>query len=216
MISLGILGGTFDPIHLGHLHLALSAREQLGLNHMRLIPAGRPWQRTPKASPEQRLEMVKLALAQYPQLELDDCEVKRPGPTYTVDTLTELRQRWGKEARLWLILGADAMSHLQTWHQWQQLFALAHVAVANRPGHGWHPNQIENPAVREFLAPRFCGHQMVNTTAGALCPLAITPMEISSTQVREALERGDSIDAMVPPPVARYILQQNLYPRTHP
>jgi nicotinate-nucleotide adenylyltransferase len=211
MISLGLLGGTFDPIHHGHLHLAQAAREQLALTHMLLIPAGHPWQRAPQASPEQRLTMAQLAVSEHPQLEVDEREVKRSGPTYTVDTLSELRQHWGADAKLWLILGADAMANLHTWHQWRRLFDYAHVAVANRPGHGWHPEQIEEPMVRDFLLPRFAKVSAVQGTHGALCSLEITPMEISSTQIREAIRQGEDISALVPAPVADYIHQQKLY-----
>jgi nicotinate-nucleotide adenylyltransferase len=211
MKSLGLLGGTFDPIHHGHLHLAQSALEQLKLQRVLLIPAGQPWQRIPVANSQQRLAMARLAVTGHPRLGVDDCEVLRSGPTYTVDTLRELRLRLGSETVLWLVVGADAMGGLHSWHQWPQLFEYAHLAVANRPGFAWHPNLISDAALREFLLPRFVEPQQVTGAAGALCALTITPLEISSTQIRKALRQGQSIADQVPEEVVHYIQQHRLY-----
>lgn len=209
--GLGLLGGTFDPVHNGHLHLAEAAREQLGLARVLLIPAGRPWQRSPVASSQDRLNMVRLAISDHLLLGVDDCEVKREGPTYTIDTLREFRNRLGTDNPLWLIVGADAMNGLHTWQQWQKLFDYAHLVVANRPDHEWRPEQINDAAVREFLHQRFAAPANISGAAGALCSIQITPMNVASTQIRNSLAQGQSVTSLIPEAVAQYIHQHQLY-----
>lgn len=133
---LGVLGGTFDPIHTGHLRLAEEAREALGLGGVRLIPAGQPPHRgEPGSTAEDRLAMARLAAAGNPGFMVDDGEVRAQQKSYTVLTLERLRAEIGPRRPLVLILGADAFAGLPTWHRWTDLFALAHLAVANRPGY---------------------------------------------------------------------------------
>ena len=128
--ALGLLGGTFDPIHFGHLRLAEEAREQLGLERVRLIPAGQPPHRgAPGGSADERLAMTQLAAAGNTGFEVDDSEVRLAQPSYTVLSLERLRAELGPQRPLVLILGADAFAGLQRWHRWQELFALAHIAV---------------------------------------------------------------------------------------
>ena len=132
--AIGILGGTFDPIHIGHLRLGEEALQQLCLNQIRFIPAGRPPLRdAPSASPEQRLEMVKLSIADHPDFVVDDSEVMAATQSYTVETLERLRIDFGAERPLVLLLGQDAFERLESWHRWEEIFSLAHVAVATRP-----------------------------------------------------------------------------------
>ena len=132
---IGIFGGTFDPIHYGHLRLAQEIAESLRLAEIRLIPGGTPPHRAaPQVSSQQRLEMVRLAAAGNPLFTVDDREVKRSGPGYTIETLTELRREAGATQPLCVLLGADAFLELATWHRWHELFGLAHLIVAHRPG----------------------------------------------------------------------------------
>src|SRR5262245_56588121 len=131
----GILGGTFDPVHYGHLRLALEIGERSGFAEVRFIVAGTPPHRTaPRTTGAQRLQMVKLATAGNPLFAVDDRELKRTGPSYTFDTLTELRSERGAAQPLCLLVGADAFLEIATWHRWTELFGLAHVVVAHRPG----------------------------------------------------------------------------------
>ncbi|MBK7686515.1 MAG: nicotinate-nucleotide adenylyltransferase [Rhodocyclaceae bacterium] len=132
--AIGILGGTFDPIHIGHLRLGEEALQQLGLDQIRFIPAGRPPLRdVPSATPEQRLAMVKLSIADNPDFGVDDSEVMAATQSYTVETLERLRLEFGAKRPLVLLLGQDAFGRLESWHRWTEIFSLAHVAVATRP-----------------------------------------------------------------------------------
>ena len=133
----GILGGTFNPIHYGHLRSALELRERLGLAEVRLVPAARPPHREqPECPVEQRADMVSLAIAGEPGLLCDRRELLREGPSYTVDSLQELRMQLGTEQSLYLIVGADALSAIDSWHRWQEIPALAHIVALARPGWG--------------------------------------------------------------------------------
>jgi nicotinate (nicotinamide) nucleotide adenylyltransferase len=137
---LGLLGGTFDPLHVGHLRLALEAREALGLSALCLIPAGSPPLRAlPHCAATQRLGMVERALAGMPGFSVDSGEVLAAtdgaAPSYTVATLERLRRQHGAQRPLVLLLGADAFARLESWQRWRELFGLAHIAVATRPGH---------------------------------------------------------------------------------
>jgi len=135
MQSIGILGGTFDPIHFGHLRMAQELAESLGLDEVRFIPAARPPHRAqPHGAAEARAEMVRLAISGNPRFVLDTREFERDGPSYMVDTLSCLRAEVGDDTPLCLLLGADAFLGLPTWHRWRELFQLAHVVVAHRPG----------------------------------------------------------------------------------
>ena len=130
---IGVLGGTFDPIHVGHLALARSACVAFSLDEMRLMPSGAPWQkRGVVASAQQRLEMLRLAIAGDPRLRADSREVERSGPTYTVDTLAELRTELGPDVALILILGSDQLRNLASWHRWRELLEHAHLACTQR------------------------------------------------------------------------------------
>jgi nicotinate-nucleotide adenylyltransferase len=134
--ALGLFGGTFDPIHAAHLRMAQAFRTELQLDEVRLIPAGQPYHRQhgPHASPAQRLDMVRLAIAGLPGLRVDAREVQRNKPAYTIDTLEEIRAEIGPDQVLWWLIGGDSLASLHTWRRWTELFALANIAVALRPG----------------------------------------------------------------------------------
>ena len=210
---IGILGGTFDPIHDGHLAMARCARHALELSRVLLIPAGSPWQRCPRASAEDRLRMAELAIAGDPFLELNTCEMTRSAPTYTIDTLTELRALYGPDQPLCLILGSDAFINLTTWHAWQRLFELTHIAVLCRSGFNL-PDPLRPEALQQAWTERhrLNSAELQSTPGGHMIALAMPPVPISSTQIRHALSHSlPAPEGMIPPPVLDYIETHRLY-----
>lgn len=185
---IAILGGTFDPIHHGHLRAAWEAAEFLDAD-VRLLPANVPPHREqPVASAEQRAALVHAALAGQDRLALDTRELRREGPSYTVDTLLDLRAEIGEQASLVLLVGADAFAGLPDWHRWKELFDLAHIGVLTRPGHdGVLPTEL-----RTKIASRRCSDVRFvrDAPAGRVITVPVTPLEISATQVRELLTAG--------------------------
>lgn len=213
MRVLGILGGTFDPIHFGHLRLAEELSGQLGLAGVRFIPSGRPWHRgEPGATPQQRLEMTRLGIAGNPVFSLDEREVRRGAPGYTVDTLAELRAELGPEMRLCLLLGADAFLGLHGWHRWRDLFALAHVAVAQRPGFPLLAERMD-AVLRQEIESRLSTDraELGRVPAGKVFACPITPLDISATAIRAAIAAGGSARYLLPAAVVDYIQARNLY-----
>lgn len=214
---IGLLGGTFDPIHFGHLRLAEEARESLGLGQLRLIPAGEPPHRgTPRSPAPHRLAMTEQAVAGNPTLVVDDIELRHTGPSYSVLTLTRLRERYGADQPLVLLLGADAFEGLASWHRWQDIFALAHVAVANRPGYAPHGRRwpsVLSTELAEACAGRRLTHadELRQRPAGGVLPFDMTPLAISATQIRELLHHGHSARYLLPDPVLDYIAAHQLY-----
>nr|BAL52440.1 nicotinic acid mononucleotide adenylyltransferase [uncultured Gammaproteobacteria bacterium]BAL54504.1 nicotinic acid mononucleotide adenylyltransferase [uncultured Gammaproteobacteria bacterium] len=204
---IGILGGTFDPIHYGHLRTALEVKEALGLEAVRFIPARQPPHRAPPlASPEARRRMLEVALADAPpEFVLDTRELKRPGPSYMVDTLKSLRQELG-QIPLCLILGMDAFLGLTTWHRWQQIFELAHVIVMTRPGYAlrWPAEWMQGRQVREKQVLR-C------QPAGNLYFQPVIQLEISSSFIRRCLAIGRDPKYLLPESVLALIRQEGYY-----
>lgn len=205
----GLFGGTFDPIHNGHLHIAQALYAELHLEQVALIPVGRPVHRAPATlSNADRLILCQLAVADTPQLRVDDRELRCAHPSYTVDTLRTLRAEVGPDYPLVWLIGSDSLLQLHTWHRWQDLFTLAHLAVAMRPGFDFKDLA---PEVAVELANRTCtrnGHRIA--AAGTIAVLAAAPQAISATQIRSDLaQTGASCD--LPPAVARYIAQHHLY-----
>ena len=213
----GVLGGTFDPIHFGHLRLAEEARESLALAELRLVPAGEPPHRgTPRSPATQRLAMARLALTGNPALQVDDFEVRADGPSYTVHTLTHLRSVLGADRPLVLVLGADAFAGLPSWHRWTDLFALAHIAVASRPGSV--PPGCRWPAVLSAELAAACEgrrlfdvRQLAERPAGGILPFDMTPLAISASLIRDLLSHGHSARYLLPDPVLDYIAAHHLY-----
>ncbi len=145
---IGILGGTFDPVHNGHLHLATAFLKELDLAELRFIPLNSPAHRpAPVASSAQRLEMLKLAVEDQARLKVDDCERRRDGVSYTIDTLKDLRTRFA-ESSLCLLMGIENFKTLNQWHQWQSLLGYAHIVIANRPG---SDDNIDNEEIKNFM-----------------------------------------------------------------
>lgn len=209
---IGILGGTFDPIHYGHLRPAHDVMQALALTELRLVVAAQPPHRpAPLASAAQRLEMAVAACVEFPGFRVDDRELKREGPSYTVTTLESLRAEFGS-VPLCLLLGSDAFAALTTWHQWQRLPALAHFVVMRRPTVPGRP-AIE-PRLPAGLPARFAtdAAMLKQVPAGLVYIAPIRPLAISATAIRTAVARGEPPPAgWLPPPVWDYIDNQNLY-----
>ena len=205
---IGVFGGTFDPIHYGHLRPAQEAVQRLSLTELRLIPAARPPHRPPPAaSPAQRLAMVELAIHGLSGFRADDRELKRAGPSYTVDTLESLRTEF-KVTPLCLLIGADQFRSFETWHRWQDIRDLAHLILLSRPG----PAPGALPA---WARARECTdfHDLHALAAGRLAFLSVKPQDISATRIRAALARGETAHGLLPETVLEYIETNRIYGR---
>jgi nicotinate-nucleotide adenylyltransferase len=210
-VKLGVLGGTFNPIHLAHLRLAEELRESLELERVLLIPAGEPALKHRGIAPAvHRIEMARRATASNPALEVDDLEVRRRGPSYTVDTLRELRARHpGSE--LWFLVGADTLPDLGSWREPAKLFELASFAVATRPGYAGGLREL---LPRSLAAPFRDGPRgLVHASGNELRAVSFTPLEISASEIRRRAARGESIRYLVPDEVREYIAKHHLYDR---
>jgi len=210
----GILGGTFDPVHHGHLRLAEEAADALGLARVLLIPAAAPNLRSePRTDARHRLEMVRLAAHGNPRLLADGRELMRSGTSYTVDTLTELRAEFGPSLPLYLILGADAFLRLPAWDRWHTLFDLAHIAVATRPGYALDASVAAVPDLAREWNARRLGEDaaLPQTAAGAIARVPIPLLEISATDVRARMSREASVRYLLPAAVLDYIGAHRLY-----
>jgi nicotinate-nucleotide adenylyltransferase len=210
---IGLLGGTFDPVHFGHLRSALEVRDWLGLDELRLIPSARPPHRDrPGASAEQRLEMVRLAVAGAQGLSVDDRELLRARPSYTVDTLESLRQEMGPAVGLYLILGWDAFCGLPSWYRWETLLELASLVVLQRPDY-----DLEAPEVlKDLMAARsVAGPAGSQAPAGEILLLTQTPLAISASLIRSLLAQGRSPRYLLPDAVLDYIEINGLYRPGH-
>ncbi|OOG57370.1 nicotinate-nucleotide adenylyltransferase [Rhodanobacter sp. C03] len=187
MKPLAIFGGTFDPVHLGHLSVAWEASELLDAD-VRLMPASVPPHRPPPtASAQQRVAMLRAALQGQSRLMLDTRELEREGPSYTIDTLIELRAEQG-DRPLVLLIGADAFANLATWHRWRELFDVAHIGVLSRPGvDATLPDELEREVADRRTADASASQGL---SAGKLIELVVTPLEISATRIRELLAAG--------------------------
>ena len=211
MQAVGILGGTFDPIHFGHLRMAQELGASLGLGEVRFIPAARPPHRAePHAAAQHRAAMVQAAIADNPRFAFDARELERAGPSYMVDTLASLRAELGA-APLYLLLGADAFLGLNSWHRWRELFELAHIAVAHRPGFALDANSpLMAPELRAEWRARYSEHSPAGAS-GKILLREITALDISASAIRHALAQGESPRYLLPEPVLGYILKYKLY-----
>lgn len=213
MQKIGILGGTFNPIHFGHLRIAEEIAENLALDEVRLIPSAQPPHKAaPQVSAEHRANMVKLAIQNNPKFLLDDCELKRDGASYTVDTLIELRKKLGAQVSFFLIMGSDAFAQLNTWHRWQEILEYCHILLVQRPQ---HENFIDNISaeMKSFFEAH---HQktspdLAKNPAGSIFTQTITPLAISSTNIRQQLKNKKSIRYLLPQNVSDYIEVHQLY-----
>ena len=203
----GILGGTFDPVHNGHLRLAIEMRELLGLSTVKLVPALNPRLRdAPSIDAEKRLRMLRAAVADARDLQVDDRELHRQGPSYTVDTLRSLRAELGDKP-ICLIVAMDAFLRFDQWHEWEALPELAHIAVAQRPGAA----SPETGAVARLLQRRKTEDPAMlrEDAAGHIIVRGIPGLDISGTGIRALLGEGRSIRYLVPAPVHEMLQEEN-------
>ena len=208
---LGLFGGTFDPIHFGHLRTAFELQQALKLGELRFLPTGNPPHRdSTQADAAQRLAMVRAAVADQPGFTVDDREVRRTGPSYSVDTLTELRAEFPQRS-ICLLLGMDAFLGLPTWHRWTEIFDLAHVVVAHRPG--WKA-PTQGP-LGEAMVDRGTGgvRDLHASRAGRIYVHAVTQLEISSTELRQLIASGGDPRYLVPDSVRAVLGELGCYAR---
>ncbi|WP_079204630.1 nicotinate-nucleotide adenylyltransferase [Pseudomonas sp. CC6-YY-74] len=206
---IGIFGGTFDPVHIGHLRSALEVAEFMALDELRLIPSARPPHReAPQVSAHDRLAMVELAVAGLSPLCVDDREFKRDKPSYSIDTLESLRAELAADDQLFLILGWDAFCGLPTWHRWNALLEHCHILVLQRPD-----ADSEAPeTLRNLLAARSINDPLtLEGPGGQISFIWQTPLAVSATQIRTLLASGQSVRYLLPDAVLTYIHAHGLY-----
>jgi len=209
MKLLGIFGGTFDPIHYGHLRTAFEMLEVLSFDEVALVPSGDPPHRgTTFADAEQRLEMVRVAVQGQPGFSVDDCEIRRDGPSYTFDTLTTIREERPDDA-IGLIVGMDAFLGLTSWHRWSEILDLAHLVVAHRPG--WLIPDTGD--LGELIATHGTKEaaDLHDSRHGRVFVHAVTQLEIASTEIRELIAAGRDPRFLMPDAVRDVILETGCY-----
>lgn len=207
---IGILGGTFDPVHHGHLRLALEIYQRLALGEVRLVPLFIPPHRNPPvASPQQRAAMVRLAIDGVDGLVVDECEIKRGGISYTLDTLINLREGL-TEQPLCLIIGMDAFQQINTWHRWRELLAYAHLLVVDRPGghDGFKQREVEE-LFAKYSTENYSA--LEERVSGSIIKMNTSLLDISSTQIRELIAQEKDPHYLLPNQVIEYIQQHKLY-----
>lgn len=203
---IGVFGGTFDPIHYGHLRSALEVKELFALDHVRLIPsANPPHRKSPLVSAQMRTEMLHLAVQNHPELVVDNRELKREGTSFMVDTLLSLRHDFPEDPLL-LIIGFDAFNQLTSWHQWQKLFDHANIVALTRPG--CQPGQLPEFFKSKLVSDK---QELLNHRDGKLTFTSLTQLDISATKIRHYFANHYSPAFLLPDAVIAYIKQHQLY-----
>lgn len=209
MKKIGIFGGTFDPIHIGHLRVAEEFATAFKLDRVLMMVAATPPHRDPPvASPEDRLRMVELAVQRSPDLEVSDIELVREGPSFTLDTVEEVRESAGG-AQIWMALGGDAYALIHSWHRPEDVLAQAHLVVLTRPGYSVNLMAPLPKGLSEGYTSS--GDIYVHDSGATLRTLQVSPLAVSSSMIRKAVSRGDSIRDLVTVEVLQYIQQKGLY-----
>lgn len=208
-----LLGGSFDPVHNGHVALAAYFTRLLHPDELRILPAGNPWQKQGlRTSPSDRVEMLRRAFTRQPvEVVIDQREILRDRPTYTIDSLRELRAEMGPQASLAFLLGADQLRQLDTWKEWRHLFGYAHLCAASRPGFAIDAAHLPTDVAAEFSRRTATPEQIRNTPHGLAYLAANLAMDISATTLRAALQRGERPQSLIPDGVLDYIEQHQLY-----
>lgn len=210
MSAIGLLGGTFNPIHLGHLHLAQQALLRLQLSQVRFIPSAVPaLKQSPTVRGEHRAAMVKLAIQDQPQFVLDHRELQRGGVSYSVDTLRSLRQELGAQIPLIWLMGSDAYANIQRWHEWSCLLDLCHIAVIQRPTNACPLSPEAQALLQQHQVQQIS--LLHHTPHGHILLLDIAAPNISSTNIRQRISQQQTIQQLVPQAVADYIQENKLY-----
>ncbi|MCC6917145.1 nicotinate-nucleotide adenylyltransferase [Nitrosomonas sp.] len=211
----GIYGGTFDPVHYGHLRVAEELTDILPLDHLSFLPAGRPRLRNaPFVSGEHRVALLREAVYNNPRFLVDDREIRRPGETYSVESLQEIRQEYKESVVLCFITGADAFLRLPHWHRWRELFGLCHFIIVNRPG----SVQINNPSslpdeLQDICQSRWvtAAAELKNSPFGLIFTAPTTLLDISSTRIRNIIASGMSARYLLPESVLNHINEHGFY-----
>lgn len=214
MQTIGILGGTFNPIHFGHLRMAQELAEQLSLTEVRFIPSANPPHKpAPHVSAEHRANMVQLAIANNPLFKLDKRELLRTGASYTYDTLLSLREELGTQASITLFMGNDAFTKLNTWHRWQELLTLCHICLVARPSKLNQPTERLSKGLESYLQEHYTetSDDLTKHANGLITMRQITALDISSTAIRESLQQQHSVCYLLPDNVLSYIQEHQLY-----
>ncbi|MBO6558549.1 MAG: nicotinate-nucleotide adenylyltransferase [Pseudomonadales bacterium] len=205
-----VLGGTFDPVHVGHVNSACALMGLFSDCQVVLVPSKIPPHRdTPSASPEQRLKMLQLASEEVLGLSCDDCELRREGSSFTIDTLAGYRAEAGDQPLIFA-MGLDAWVTLPTWHNWESLCDVAHLLIMERPG----GSSFEEPAqLKAWAAEKLVDDvsSLETTGSGLICHVTLQQFDVSATRVRETIKQGDSTENMLHPEVAGYIARHHLY-----
>lgn len=212
LTPLGLMGGTFDPVHHAHLRLALDALEALPLAEIRWIPSGAPGHRNaPHASAADRLAMLRLAIADEPRFCIDTSELDTGMPTYTVPMLKRLRSELGAERPLVMLIGMDSFLTLPTWREWEQLFDLAHFAVADRPGYALETDKLPARLAEIYAARHDEPATLAKRAHGCIVHFPSVPLGISATDLRTRFAQQKSARCLIPETVLRYIESKALY-----
>ena len=211
----GIFGGTFDPIHYGHLRIAEEIVKTAGLQKLYFVPAGMPRLRhSPVASPQHRVEIVRLAIQKNPDFVLDEREINRDGVSYSIDTVREFKQEFGEEIRLCFVLGADAFINLSEWNNWKELFNLCHFIISTRPGYSLTSiNELLPKELREECSQRWVSNtvNLRKNSSGLIFIASTTMLDISATSIRAHIAVGRSVRHLVPSVTVNYISENKLY-----
>ncbi len=208
---IGIMGGTFDPIHDGHLRIAQELADALKLDEVRFIPSANPPHKTqPTVSAQHRAAMVCLAINNNPIFKLDNRELTREGISYTFDTLQSLRHELGNQVGICLLMGSDAFAGLNTWHRWSELLELCHIVLANR---GYAVQSALAPELQTLLDHHHTDRveDLMAQANGYITIQAVTALDISATAIRASLKQGKSVQYLMPEAVIHYIKQHALY-----
>ena len=204
--TIGIFGGTFDPVHIGHLRTAIELRESLGLDKCTLLPCHKPSHRAqPGATTDQRIAMLREATAGLEQLEVDTREALREQPSYSVDTLSSFREQ-SPNARLVFCMGLDAFNGFTRWYRWEEIFSLAHLLVVSRPG-----SSVSGPSADLLAERQVQSADLLRGQSGSILMQSLTQIEISATRIRELVSQNRDINYLVPETVRRYIHNNRLY-----
>jgi len=203
---IGIFGGTFDPIHIGHLRTAIELRDSLGLDHIKLLPCHLPAHRDrPGATSEQRIAMLELAVEGLDTLVIDKREAERESPSYSVDTLASFRAEL-PNTKLLFCMGMDSFSSFTEWYRWEAILEIAHLVVVERPG-----SEL-SAASAELLDSRSCASVTdLSQLAGSILLQSVAQFDVSATRIRELVSQKRDIDYLLPEAVGRYVEEQGLY-----